>query len=134
MFAWVEDLELYPRWLSIVPSAQPDTPRPGDQGIAWRIDLRGRIGPVSRSKRLRMVRTRHDPPNVVVFERAEHDGHDHAPWVLRATVTPEGDGSKLTMHLHYGGRLWEPIVERMLRDEIEASRGRLLALVGSPAR
>lgn len=133
LFAWVEDLERYPQWLSIVPRAQPDPERTGDRGIAWRIDLRGRIGPLSRSKRLRMVRTRHEPPHVAVFEREEQDGQDHAPWVLRATVTPEPNGSKLTMHLHYGGRLWEPLVERLLRDEIDASRARLLALVASPS-
>jgi hypothetical protein len=33
------------------------------------------------------------------------------------------------MRLHYGGRLWEPLVERLLRDEIEVSKRRLLALV-----
>jgi hypothetical protein len=34
------------------------------------------------------------------------------------------------MRLHYGGRLWEPLVERLLRDEIDQSRRRLLALLG----
>ena len=109
-----------------VPRADPD----GDSGEAWRIDLRGRIGPLARSKRLRMVRTRHDPPTTAVFERRELDGQEHSAWVLRAEVLPEGDaGAKLVMRLHYGGRLWEPLVERLLRDEIDASRERLLALL-----
>lgn len=132
LFAWVEDLELYPQWLSIVPRAQPDPPRSGDRGVAWLIDLRARIGPLSRSKRLRMVRTRHDAPHVVVFEREEQDGQQHSAWVLQATVTPDANGAQLVMHLHYGGRLWEPLVDRLLRDEIDASRERLLRLVAAP--
>jgi hypothetical protein len=132
LFAWVDDLERYPQWLSIVPRAvrdrRDDAP---DEPPAWRIDLRGRIGPLARSKRLRMVRTTLDAPNLVVFERDERDGHQHSAWVLRAAVEPHADGARLTMHLHYGGRLWEPLVERLLRDEIAASKQRLLALVGS---
>ena len=76
-----------------------------------------------------MVRTRLDPPRAVVFEREEHDGQDHSAWVLRATVGAADGGARLTMQLHYGGRLWEPLVERLLRDEIDASRSRLLALL-----
>jgi hypothetical protein len=130
LFPWVEDLTRYPEWLSIVPRAVPE---PGADD-AWRIDLRARIGPLARSKRLRMVRTQLDSPSTVVFERQEDDGQDHSSWRLRAEVTPvevagASAGSRLTMHLHYGGRLFEPLVERLLRDEIERSRQRLLALV-----
>jgi len=35
------------------------------------------------------------------------------------------------MTLHYGGGLFQPMVERVLRDEIERSRQRLLALVSA---
>jgi hypothetical protein len=130
LFAWVCDLARYPAWLSIVPRAVSDEPAEGDAGPAWSIDLRGRVGPLARSKRLRMVRTSLIEPSEVVFERAERDGQRHATWRLQATVAPvEGGSSLLTMHLHYAGRLWEPLVERLLRDEIEASRQRLLALV-----
>ncbi len=31
------------------------------------------------------------------------------------------------MRLHYGGRLWLPVLDRLLTDEIERSRPRLLA-------
>lgn len=129
VFAWVDDLERYPEWLAIVPRAVRAPAVEGDPRPAWSIDLRGRFGPLSRSKRLRMVRTRLDAPRAVVFEREEHDGQDHSAWVMRATVEPVDDGAKLTMHLHYGGRLWEPLVERLLRDEIDASRSRLLDLL-----
>ena len=33
------------------------------------------------------------------------------------------------MTLHYGGRLWSSVVERVLFDEIEASKKRLEALL-----
>ena len=135
LFAWVDDLARYPDWLDIVPRAVPVEPRDGDPGPAWSVDLRGRLGPFARSKRLRMVRTRHDPPHAVRFERREHDGRQHADWILEATVAPadgEGAGSVLTMHLHYGGSLVGPVVEKLLADEIRRSKPRLLGLVASP--
>jgi Polyketide cyclase / dehydrase and lipid transport len=129
LFALVEDLARYPEWLDIVPHAVATDPDAGDPGPAWSVDLRGRLGPFARSKRLRMVRTVYEPPGRVRFERREHDGRDHAGWVLSAEVTPAGDGSRLAMHLHYGGGLGGPLVERLLRDEIVRSKPRLLALV-----
>jgi hypothetical protein len=123
LFAWVEDLGRYPQWLEIVPRAVPEDGAPG----TWTVDLRGRLGPLARSKRLRMVRTLHQPPERVVFERQERDGRSHAPWVLSAEVEPTPTGSRLAMTLHYGGGLWAPLLERMLRDEITRSRARLLA-------
>jgi hypothetical protein len=79
-----------------------------------------------------MVRTTADAPGKVVFERRERDGRSHAPWVLEAEVLPEdGETSRLTMRLHYGGGLWGPVLERVLGDEIERSKPRLLALVGA---
>jgi hypothetical protein len=128
LFEVVEDLGRYPQWLDIVPRAGPEQGR-GDEP-EWTVDLRGRLGPFARSKRLRMVRTTHDVPARVVFERRELDGREHSPWVLSAEVAPTGEsGSRLTMHLHYGGGLWGPVLERLLRDEIEQSKPRLLALL-----
>jgi hypothetical protein len=128
LYEWVADLERYPKWLDIVPRAVPAND--GGDTPAWTIDLRGRLGPFARSKRLRMVRTRHDAPAAVVFERRERDGRSHSPWLLEATVAEADEGgSRLTMHLHYGGGLWGPLVERLLSDEIERSRPRLLALL-----
>jgi uncharacterized protein YndB with AHSA1/START domain len=122
VFRWVEDLERYTHWLDIVPRVSD---APG--GDAWLVDLRARLGPFARSKRLRMVRTRHEQDHAVTFEREEQDGRTHSPWVLDATVAPSEGGTRLTMHLHYGGGLLGPVVERLLRDEIERSRPRLLA-------
>jgi uncharacterized protein YndB with AHSA1/START domain len=129
LFGWVDDLAHYPEWLDIVPRATPVESRDGDPGPAWSVDLRGRLGPFARSKRLRMVRTVHEAPERVRFERLEHDGRSHSPWVLEARVAPDPGGSLLTMRLHYGGSLFGPVVERLLADEIRMSKPRLLALV-----
>jgi uncharacterized protein YndB with AHSA1/START domain len=120
----VSDLSSYPRWLDIVPRADLDADG------SWTVDLRGRLGPFARTKRLRMIRTTADEPRLAVFERAELDGRDHSPWILRAEVDADGDtGSRLTMRLHYGGSLFGPVLERLLGDTIERSRPRLLALL-----
>jgi Polyketide cyclase / dehydrase and lipid transport len=126
LFAIVEDLERYPEWLDIVVAA---TPLDGDPP-AWDVELRGRVGPLARSKRLRMVRTVHEAPRRVVFERHEESGRG-SPWTLTATVEPSGSGSRLFMRLHYGGALWGPVIERLLADEITRARPRLLALLGA---
>ena len=126
LYRWVEDLERYPQWLEIVTRAVRL-----DEAI-WEIDLRGRLGPLARSKRLKMIRTVHDG-ETVRFERSEDDDRDHSPWVLDVVVTAneagDGDHSHLRMNLHYGGGLFGPVLERVLRDEISRSRERLLALV-----
>ncbi len=126
LFSWVDDLNRYAQWLSIIANVTAD----GDD--AWMVDLRGRVGPFARSKRLRMRRTAFRPDQVAVFERDERDGRQHSAWVLRADVATAERGSRLTMNLHYGGGLWGPVLEGMLRSEIEASRARLLQLVRSP--
>jgi hypothetical protein len=131
LFTWVDDLTRYPSWLEIVTAAVRAEARPGDPGDAWTVTLRGRLGPFSRSKRLRMVRTELHAPQRVRFERREDDGREHSSWVLEADVHPEPDGaSRLVMVLHYGGGVFEPLVEHLLRDEIDRSKTKLLALVG----
>jgi len=131
LFPWVADLDRYPQWLDIVPRAVPVDAHADDAGPAWSVDLRGRLGPFARSKRLRMVRTAHEVPGHARFERVEHDGREHSAWVLDATVEPTAEGSRLTMRLHYGGRLWMPVLDKVLADEIERSRPRLRALIAS---
>ena len=134
LFTWVGDLGRYPDWLDIVPVAVPAEPDPADPGPAWSVDLRGQMGPFARSKRLRMVRVLHQPPQSVRFERVEHDGRHHSAWALQADVLPhEGENGRpaslLRMQLHYGGALGGPIVEKLLSDEILKSGPRLLELV-----
>jgi hypothetical protein len=127
LYEVVQDLGSYPTWLDIVPRAEPSDAADGDPGPAWSVDLRGQIGPLRRSKRLRMVRTADDRPGHVRFERRELDGRAHSPWVLDARMRDTGDGSsELVMGLHYGGSLWVPLLDRLLSDEIERSRPRLV--------
>ncbi len=133
LFAVVEDLERYAEWLDIVVAARPTPAIAGDRGPAWDVELRGRVGPLARSKRLRMVRTGHEAPRQVLFERREASGRG-SPWTLTATVEPSGSGSRLIMRLHYGGALWGPVIERLLADEITRARPRLLALLEADAR
>ncbi len=130
LFAWVGDLSRYPSWLEMVPRAEEVEAAAGDAGPAWSVDLRGRLGPLARSKRLRMVRTEHLPPHRVVFERRERDGRQHSPWVLTAEVASTPDGSRLEMRLHYGGRFASRALRILLAQEIERSRLRLLELLG----
>lgn len=125
LFAWVADLERYPAWLSIVHGVVPAA---GSGEPSWQVDLRGRIGPLARSKRLRMVRTAFEPGHLALFERREADGRHHSSWSLRAVVSAVESGARLQMDLNYGGELWGPMLERLLRDEIEGSRARLVAL------
>ncbi len=126
LFSELEDLSAYPEWLEIVTRAVPTDKVAGDPGPAWLVDLRGQLGPLRRSKRLRMVRRVHNPPHRVHFTRRELDGRSHSPWSLTADVAPTDAGASLEMRLHYGGGLWVPLLDKLLGDEIERSKPRLL--------
>ena len=129
LFESVDDLGLYSGWLDLVHRAEPDE----SASNAWHVELRAGIGPLTRSKKLRMQRTVHDPvAGLARFERHELDGRQHSPWVLEAVVTALGSGSMLTMNLHYGGSLWTGgLVERALTDQIINGRQRLLAILAT---
>jgi hypothetical protein len=130
LFRFVDDLSRYPAWVDLVHRADAVEAAPGPE---WQIELRARIGPLARSKQLRMQRTEHDTDgHIVVFSRHEVDGRRHSPWILRAEVTSVDDGCALAMHLHYGGALWTGgVLERTLADQITNGRERLLSLVNS---
>lgn len=132
LFAYVDDLGRYPSWMDLVHRVESVM---GEPGPAWQVELRARVGPLARSKRLRMARTVHDPSaRRVVFERAEADGKRHSAWVLSAEVSHHGGRSTLAMHLHYGGALWTGgVLERVLADQIRSGRDRLAALVSAPS-
>lgn len=150
LFAFVDDLGRYPAWIDLVHAAEPTEGDPP----AWLVELRASVGPLARSKRLRMVRVEHDSlRHTVRFEREELDGRRHSPWTLEATVVEadhaaadageavveagvaDGDAlhadgwSSLTMRLHYGGSLWTGgLMERVLADQISAGQRRLSEL------
>jgi carbon monoxide dehydrogenase subunit G len=130
LFGWVDDLATYPRWMSLAHRVERE---PVDGVATWRVELRAKVGPMSRSKRLRMVRSERSAPNRVVFTRDEADGRRHSPWILTADVAATDAGSRLTVHLHYGGGLWTGgVMERVLSDEIERGRSILAELVTAP--
>ena len=135
VLAVVEDLSTYPRWLDLVRLAEPVH---GADVPSWDVELRATVGPFARSKRLHMVRARHEVTGgggVVRFERREPEGRRHSPWVLTALVEPgEASGTALTMRLHYGGSLWGPVLDRVLADAVERGRSTLPGVVaGGPA-
>jgi hypothetical protein len=146
---WIEDLAAYPRWMALVHRAVAL----GGDPPGWSVDLRARLGPLARSKRLRMVRTVHEPLRRVRFERAELDGREHGRWVLAAefvAVEPGtgepaaehgavgrdagGGATNLVVSLRYEGGLWTAgLLDRALADEIERAKVRLAALVSAGA-
>ena len=129
LFELVDDLSTYPQWNGLVHGAVAES---GDIR-AWDVELRARLGPLARSKRLRMVRTLRDPEAfTVTFERDQADGRNHSPWVLSAAIVERAGLSTLTMHLHYGGSLWTGgALERVLAEQITSGRERLLHLVAT---
>lgn len=127
VMVYVEDLAQYPRWVDLVHSA---TPAARDEE-AWDVELRARIGPLTRSKRLHMRRAIRDE-RTVEFRRHETDGRRHSDWVLRAELDEIAGGTRLTMRLHYGGALWTGgLLERALADQITSGRSRLLELLAT---
>lgn len=125
LFAWIEDLALYPQWMQLVHDVEP-------LGVdAWQVELQARVGPFARSKSLRMIRAVHDPPHRVVYQRAEIDGKEHSMWEMRATVEPrEPEATGLTIELHYGGNLWAgPVLQRVLDDAVRRGSDALIDVV-----
>ena len=124
LFEVIRDLGTYPKWLEIVHFA--DAVDSEDELQAWNVELRAKIGPFARSKRLRMVRAQDQSPHLVVFERREKDGKKHDKWVLRSEVSDANGKSTLVVHLHYGGSLFDGgIVERVLADQIVSGKAKL---------
>ena len=133
VFEQVASLEHYPAWLRMVHRVEPDGADDGRP--AWHVELRARVGPLARSKRLRMVRTVFEPEHRVRFERVQDDDRDHAEWILEATVDDDPAGTLLTMDLEYTGDLWaESVLRRILDDEVARGERALRELIVSTPR
>jgi uncharacterized protein YndB with AHSA1/START domain len=122
-FEHLADLDRYPHWLGLVRRADPA----GDG--AWMVELRAKVGPLARSKRLRMVRSELVTPERVVFERAELDDRPHAMWKLTTEVTPTPAGCVVVADLHYSGAAWVPLLDQVLAGEVDRAKRNLSALV-----
>jgi hypothetical protein len=135
VLAWVSDLSVFPQWTRVLHRVEEES-SPHDSPRAWQVELRGKIGPFARSKRLRMVQVPTSEPDHLRFERRELDGVDHGVWRLDVRVH-QGDPSArcdLSAVFEYEGRLWSGAVERLLREEIESSKRRLTDLVTGSTR
>jgi hypothetical protein len=133
------DLGTYPSWLGIVRAAAPDGTEPGRDGPApaWLVDIGARLGPFTRTKRLRMVRTVHDPAaGEIHFERAEHDTRPHSPWQLTFSTSPAVVENRVGVgvRLHYGGGLAVPGLDRVLAQEVRRALPRLERLARAHPR
>ncbi|MEI7972195.1 MAG: hypothetical protein WCI10_06605 [Actinomycetota bacterium] len=127
-YSVLRDLTQYPKWLDIVHAASKEE----GSDNAWIIELRGKVGPFARSKRLRMLRTSDDAHSSIVFERTEIDGRNHSEWKLTVFLVGAGDEAEVSVELFYGGSLFGGgILERMLADQIERSRPKLVSLLGN---
>lgn len=136
LFAAMADLSTYTEWMSLIDSCEPAAPAEGDSGPAWLITLRAKVGPFSRSKRLRMVQVVFTPNTEVRFERFEIDGKQHSEWVMEAIIAPlvsDGPsvmgrsvtGSSVTVELTYSGGLWSGPLDVVLGSQVDVARDRL---------
>jgi hypothetical protein len=127
VFEYVSRLDTYPSWLRLVHTVEHIT---DDPVPVWNVELRARVGPFARSKRLRMQRTSVESGRAALFERSEVDGRHHAMWALRVELEPVDDTTVLTMHLAYDGSLWTGgVLEKVLDDEVRRARLKLVDLL-----
>jgi len=124
VLAEVADLPGYPGWHGMVKRVEPD-------GDGWLVDLGARLGPFTRTKRVRLVRDGSKEaraPGRVRFVRSERDREEFGGWELDAVVDPAvGEGPcTLSFRLRYDGS--SPLIgllEPLLRAETDRSADRL---------
>lgn len=115
----LHDLAAYVRWVSIIGDVATDGPG------AWIVELRADLGPLRRSKRLRMIRSDDESPRTVRFLRSELDGRRHAAWEMRLSVEPAAESSLVSVELGYDGRVPLGAFERVVKAEVTAAAHRL---------
>ena len=112
----VEDLARYNAWMPLVHSVEQV------DATTWNVELRAKVGPFARSKKLRMIKTVNEESRVV-FERREVDGKSHAPWLLSVTLQPRGAETLVSVQLEYQGTLWTGgLLDKVLRDHIGVAK------------
>ncbi len=119
----VADLGTYQHWLALVHRVEPAPAAEADEGPAWWVTLRAKVGPFAGTKRLRMVQVAYDPPDSVRFERRETDGRDHSAWVMAASVSPTSHNSEsdVEVRLRYDGQLWNGALDTVLGSAIDGA-------------
>ena len=126
------DLSAYPQWMPMIHSIARDDE--GDE-VAWSVELRAKVGPFARSKRLRMVRMVDEQSADAasfVFERKERGDAPHSVWRMTVDVTSAGESTAVTIDLEYGGSLWTAgVLDRVLAGNIDAGKDAFARLVTS---
>lgn len=130
----VSDLTTYPSWLGLVSKVEPAPVSDDDAGPAHLVTLRANVGPLARSKRLRMVRTECTAPCSVRFARFETDGRNHSDWVMSSQVAPTDGGSEVRVRLIYEGQLWDRLIEGVLERAVDEAVPRLSRLAQTEPR
>jgi len=122
------DLSTYPHWNDLVQSVEPAEDG-STESPAWHTTLRAQVGPFSRSKQLRLVRTVNrlmaSGRHLIRFERREHDERDHADWIMEAEIARTGDTAFVTLRLSYSGGLYTSLLDPILGSAIERASRRL---------
>lgn len=131
LFSIVEDLGNITPWLDLLGGAEPSPADPADTGPAWGATFAIKLGPLTKTKDVRLVRIVHSPQADVVYERHEVpvEGRDVAQiamWRLTMTVSPTDAGSALHVHVFYGGDALGDMAEGILTKELNKSRPALL--------
>ncbi len=133
LFEVMADLATYQQWMDLIERCEPAVAVSSDEGPAWWVTLRAKVGPFARSKRLRMVRTKAVENSSVRFERRETDGRKHSDWVMTADIAPmEGkEGSHVSVELSYTGGLWSGPLDAVLGSQVDSALPRLRAYVSA---
>lgn len=124
VLAEVSDLPGYPSWHGMVKKVVAD-------GDGWLVDLGARVGPFTRTKRVRLVRAPDEPeagPGRVRFVRKEVDREDYGGWELQADVDPAAGEGPCTLRfrlLYDGSSPLLGMLEPILRAETQKSADRL---------
>jgi len=123
VLAEVADLPGYPVWHGMVKGVEAD-------GDGWLVDLGARVGPFTRTKRVRMVRADDEgsAPGQVRFVRAEQDRTDYGEWEMLAIVEPATGDGPCTLRFRLraeGSSKLIGVLEPLLRSETEKSADRL---------
>lgn len=123
------DLSEYPRWMPMIHSVARDD----HDDVAWTVELRAKVGPFARSKRLRMARTSDSPVpggRRIVFERRERSATQHSRWAMTVDVAGSAGSTTVTIDLEYGGSLWTAgVLDRVLAACIEDGKNGLVRAV-----
>jgi uncharacterized protein YndB with AHSA1/START domain len=131
LFEVMSDLATYQRWMDLIERCEPAVADAGDEGPAWWVTLRAKVGPFARSKRLRMVRTEAEANSLTRFERRETDGRKHSDWVMTARIDPINTGSRVSVELSYTGGLWSGPLDAVLGSQVDSALPRLRAYVSA---